>query len=81
VYATGSLTKFYTDISTDDLIVPNDPKKIPIDNTKSKFAGTVSSSNVVYYISHMSLSETQQLYWRFPLANLYCVSSFVVVYR
>lgn len=38
VYKPGDLTKFYRDYLFDEW-VPLDPDKVPIDNTKSKFAG------------------------------------------
>jgi hypothetical protein len=41
VYEAGKLTKFYTDVFFEE-VVKVDPKKIPIDNTTSKFAGTVA---------------------------------------
>jgi hypothetical protein len=43
VYETGKLTKFYTDVFFEE-VVKVDSKKIPIDNTTSKFAGTVEAT-------------------------------------
>jgi hypothetical protein len=41
VYEAGKLTKFYTDVFFEE-VVKVDSNKIPIDNTTSKFAGTVT---------------------------------------
>ena len=59
MYAAGALTKFYTDTFFDEVVKVN-PKKVPVDNTTSKFAGTYC--DVVQLNMYSSASSTTYSY-------------------